>query len=150
MRHLLFTFFAAISIVFLFNSPAQALCIKAKKANLRAGPSTRKQITWEVFKYMPLRKLKRKGSWYQVKDFEGDNHWVYKTLITSQYQCAVVKTDKANLRTGPGTKYRQPLDLPSVDKYTVFKLVRIKGSWAQVKDSFGDTYWIFRKLVWIN
>ena len=129
---------------------AEGLCVNVKKANLRSGPSTKKQITWEVFKFMPLVKLKRKGSWYQVKDFEGDAHWVHKSLVTSKYKCAVVKVDKANLRTGPSSKFRQPSDLPSVKKYTVFKLIKIKGSWAQVKDSFGDSHWVFRKLIWIN
>ncbi len=144
--HILVTFV----LVLLFSFQAHSLCVKVKKANLRAGPSTKNQITWEVFRYMPLRKLKSKGSWIKVRDFESDDHWVYKKLVTSKYKCVVVKVKKANLRTGPGAKHKKPDDLPSVDKYTVFKLVKIKGKWAKVKDSFGDSYWIFRKLVWIN
>ena len=144
-KTLLFSF----SLILISHS-AQALCIKAKKANLRSGPSTKKQVTWEVFKYMPLQKLKKKGSWIQVKDFEGDKHWVFKSLVTTKFKCVVVKVDKANLRTGPGSKYKKPSDLPSVDKFTVFKLNKIQGKWAKVTDSFGDSYWVFRKLVWIN
>ena len=108
------------------------------------------QVTWKVFKFMPLQKVSRKGSWYKVKDFEGDTHWVFKTLVTSQFKCAVIKTDKANLRTGPGTKYKQATDLPSAEKYMVFKLSKIQGKWARITDSFGDSYWVYRKLVWIN
>ena len=129
---------------------SHGLCIKVKKANLRAGPSTNKQITWEVFKYMPLIKVKKQGNWIKVKDFEGDYHWVYHTLVTDKFKCAVVKVKKANLRTGPGTKHKKAQDLPSVDKYTVFKLGRIKGKWAKVIDSFNDSYWVYRSLVWIN
>lgn len=99
---------------------------------------------------MPLVKLSRKGSWIKVKDFEGDVHWVFKTLVTSKHKCAVVKVDKANLRTGPGTGYSQASDLPSAEKYMVFKLSKIKGQWAKITDTFGDSYWIYRKLVWIN
>ena len=129
---------------------AQALCVSAEKANLRSGPSTKKQVTWEVFKYMPLRKIKRKGSWIQVKDFEGDTHWVFKSLVTSKYQCAVIKAKTANLRTGPGTKFKKPSDMPSVKKFAVFRLNRIKGKWAKITDSYGDSYWVARSLVWIN
>ena len=142
----LLTFIAALFL----SGHIHGMCVNVKKANLRSGPSTKKQITWEVFMYMPLVRLNRKGSWYQVKDFEGDTHWVFKNLVTTKFKCAVVKVDKANLRIGPGSKFRQPSDLPSVKKYTVFKLIKIKGQWAQVKDSFGDTHWVFRKLVWIN
>lgn len=129
---------------------SQALCIKVKKANLRAGPSTKKQITWEVFKYMPLRKVKKQGKWIQVKDFENDYHWVFHKLVTDKFKCAVVKVKKANLRTGPGSSYGKAQDLPSVDKYTVFKLAKIKGKWAKVTDSFNDSYWVYRSLIWIN
>ena len=138
------------ALILILPTISQALCVNVKKANLRSGPSTKKQISWEVFKYMPLQKIKKQGSWYKVKDFEGDFHWVFKTIITSKYKCAVVKASKANLRTGPGTKFKKADDLPSVDKYTVFKLSKIKGKWAKVTDSFGDSYWISRKLVWIN
>jgi SH3-like domain-containing protein len=143
-------FLLALLITSALPQHAQAICVKVKKANLRSGPSTKNQISWEVFKYMPLRKIKTKGSWIKVRDFEGDTHWVYKTLVTSKFQCAVVKVEKANLRTGPGSKYKKPMDLPSVEKYTVFKLDRVKGQWAKVTDSFGDSYWVFRKLIWIN
>ncbi len=142
------------SIVFiaiiLSSLSSHALCIKVKKANLRSGPSTKKQITWEVFKYMPLVKVKKQGPWFKVKDFEGDYHWVYNTLVTSKFKCAVIKVKKANLRTGPGSKYAKAQDLPSVDKYTVFKLEKIKGKWAKITDSFNDSYWVYRSLVWIN
>lgn len=139
-----------IALILMFSFQSQALCINAKKANLRSGPSTKKPISWEVFKYMPLQKVKKKGRWIQVKDFEGDKHWVFDSLVTKKFQCAVVKVNKANLRTGPGSKYKKAADLPSVDKYTVFKLAKVQGKWAKVTDSFGDHYWVFRKLLWIN
>lgn len=150
MWHLLIKHFFVSLIIIGLSLPAFALCVSVKKANLRSGPSTNKQVTWEVFKYMPLRKIKKQGSWYQVKDFEGDTHWAHKKIVTSKFKCAVVKAKKANLRTGPGTKFKKPTDLPSVDRFTVFKLEQIKGKWAKVKDSFGDSYWVARSLIWIN
>ncbi len=145
-----FAFFSTLISQLTFPTLACALCINVKKANLRSGPGTKNPISWEVFQYMPLQKQKKKGSWIKVKDFEGDQHWVYKKLVTSRYMCGVVKVKKANLRTGPGTRYKLASDLPSVEKYTVFKVAKIKGEWAKVTDSFGDSYWIFRKLLWIN
>lgn len=134
---------------FLASTLAQALCVKSSRANLRSGPSTKNQITWEVYKYMPFIQLKKQGDWVRVKDFEGDIHWIYRKLVTSDFQCAVVKVDKANLRTGPGTNYKKPSDLPVAEKYMTFKYLTKKGNWAQVLDSYNDKYWVFRKLIWV-
>ena len=98
---------------------------------------------------MPLRKVRRKGAWYQVKDFEGDKHWVYKSLVTSKYKCAIIKVKKANLRTGPGSKYRKATDLPSAEKYMTFKLLKTRKGWAQIMDTYNDKYWVSRKLIWV-
>ena len=42
---------------FLLNSFADALCVNVPEANLRSGPGTKYEKTWEVFKYMPFKKL---------------------------------------------------------------------------------------------
>lgn len=36
---------------------ASAWCIKVSEANLRQGPGTNFEKSWEVFKYMPLQKI---------------------------------------------------------------------------------------------
>jgi SH3-like domain-containing protein len=141
MKHILI-----ILLVTVFCSVSSALCVKAGKANLRSAPTTKAGKTWEVFKYMPLRKLASKAGWYKVKDFEGDVHWIHGKLITTKYKCAVVK-DKANLRSGPGTKYRKTF---TAEKTHSFKVLRFKKDWVQILDEYGEKYWVFRKLVWIN
>lgn len=144
-----FAFCIAILLFLLQPSTSSALCVSADEANLRSGPGTNYDKTWEVYKYMPLEKLEKKGLWYKVRDFEGDVHWVYGPLVTSQYKCAVVRDDKANVRTGPGTNYDQVIYSP-VLKYYTFKVITVSGDWAKVVDDYEDTGWIFKKLLWIR
>jgi len=125
-----------------------ALCVKVTEANLRKGPGTNYDKTWEVFKYMPFKKLAKKGRWYKVRDVDGDVHWIYSKLVTDKFECAVVKVDEANVRSGPGIKYKKTA-LSPVIKYESFKVIKRKGSWVKVVDEFGDTGWIYRKLLWI-
>ena len=101
-------------LLFLFHSYAHALCVKVAEANLRSGPGTKYEKTWEVFKYMPFKRLSTKGNWYKVQDVDGDKHWIYRKLIEEQFDCAVVKVDKANIRNGPGTHFRKKNDSPSL------------------------------------
>ncbi|GBD96268.1 MAG TPA: hypothetical protein ENG83_02905 [Nitrospirae bacterium] len=135
--------------LFVLNDYSYALCVNVPEANLRGGPGTKYEKTWEVFKYMPLKKLSKKGNWYKVKDVDGDIHWVYRKLVTDKFRCAVVKVDKANVRSGPGTGYSKKA-LSPVLKYDSFKVIKIKPSWVKVIDEFDDTGWIFRKLLWIQ
>jgi len=134
---------------FLIAQNAEAVCVKDKRANLRKGPGLHYQKLWEVFKYMPFKKIGQKGDWLRVKDLDEDIYWIFKKLVTKSYVCAVVKQDKTNLRTGPGTHHSKVPWSP-VDKYFSMKVLQIKGQWVEIEDSVGDTGWIYRPLIWIQ
>ena len=144
----LFLFFILVGILFQ-QETAEALCVKDKKANLRSGPGKHNEKLWTVLKYMPFRQIGRKGGWLKVKDLDGDVYWIYKTIITKAYMCAVIKNDKTNLRQGPGRKSPQ-VEWSPINKYFSMKVLKIKGSWVHVEDSTGDRAWVHRSLVWIQ
>ncbi len=142
----------AICILFgllVIVSRSHALCVSVSEANLRSGPGTTHGKTWEVFKYMPFDKLSEKEGWYKVKDVDGDMHWIYANLVTEKFRCAVVKVDKANVRSGPGTNYSETALSPAL-KYDSFKVLKMQSSWVYVMDEFEDKGWIFRNLLWIQ
>ena len=134
--------------IFFTSTSALALCVSDPEANLRSGPGTKYEKTWQVFKYMPFKRLSKKGLWYKVRDVDGDTHWIYGKLVTSKYKCAVVSNDRANVRTAPGTKSKQT-EFSPVLRYYAFKVLKIQGEWVHVEDQDGDRGWIFRKLLWI-
>ena len=71
------------ALVFSVTTEAWALCVQVKKANLRQGPGTKHEKLWEVYQYMPFRKLDAKGSWLKgFEDVDGDIYWIYKKLTT--------------------------------------------------------------------
>ncbi len=145
----------AVLIFFLFivsvNSDARALCVNVSKANLRAGPSTKYEKVWEVYKYMPFMKVgvSLSGDWYAVQDVDGDVSWIYKKLVTSKYKCAVVKSEEVNIRTGPGTNYEK-CSSGSAKQYYSFKILKTQGSWVKVKDEWGEVGWIHTDYLWIK
>lgn len=139
-----FVVFLSMSV----SSASWALCTKSKKVNFRSGPGTHYKKTWTVSKYMPLEKVSQTRWWYQVKDFEGDYHWVLKSLISSKYKCVVVKKTWASLRTGPGKKFSRSKIYPKAEKYVTFKYVSKKKNWIKVKDK--RVYWVYKPLVWIR
>ena len=134
---------------FFVSAAASALCVNVEKANLRYGPSTKHTKTWEVYRYMPFQKLKSQSGWHRVKDVDGDIHWIFARLVTDKFKCAVVKTKKANLRTGPSTKHSKVPWGPA-EKYYAFRVLKKQGDWVHVQDAAGGKAWIFGKLVWVQ
>ncbi len=143
---------AAVALwgVALFSaSQASALCVNVPEANLRKGPGTNFDISWEVFKYMPLQKIAQQGDWYQVRDVDGDEHWVYRQLVTDRMRCAVVKVDKVNVRTGPGTNHAAS-PLSPVEQYYSFKVLKTQGDWVRVEDEVFNEGWVYKPLLWLQ
>ncbi|MFY9328464.1 MAG: SH3 domain-containing protein [Georgfuchsia sp.] len=141
--------FGMACLALLLVGKASALCVSAPEANLRNGPGTKYEKNWTVYKYMPLKRLARKGSWYQVRDVDGDKHWIHKNLVKANMHCAVVKASKANVRRGPGTRYRQVSWSP-VERYYSFKVIKTKARWVKVKDEVSDSGWVAKSLLWIQ
>ena len=67
MKKIIFVSLVALLTIFL-SGKSFALCVNVAEANLRSGPGTKFEKTWEVFKYMPFNKLSTKGGWFKVKD----------------------------------------------------------------------------------
>ena len=65
-------------------------------------------------------------------------------VLASPAMALCIKSEKANLRTGPGTKYEK---LWQVFQYMPFKLLKTKESWKQVQDLDGDSYRVHAPLT---
>jgi len=66
-------------------------------------------------------------------------------IITSQKAVSLcVTSNKANLRSGPGTNFSISWE---VLKYMPFRVLKKQKGWYRVKDVDGDVHWIFSKLV---
>jgi SH3-like domain-containing protein len=130
---------------------AEALCVNARRANVRTGPGTGFKVAWNVYRYEPFAKVgvSHSGGWYKVRDVDGDVNWIYAGLTTSLYRCAIVKTKTANIRTGPGISHPEKFREPAT-RYDTFRVLGKKGAWVRVRDEYGDTGWIYRRLLWIQ
>lgn len=110
-------------------------------------PDAGAPLAWTVGKYMPLLELKRKGSWYLVRDLEGKKMWIYSSLVTDRYDCAVIKAKTTNLRKGPGTKFGKT-HLAQAHRYHPFKKLDRDGGWLKLEDDYGYKHWVFEKNLW--
>jgi SH3-like domain-containing protein len=145
-----FLYYVSVIALFLFISlsnvafAAQRLTVSASDANIRSGPGTNYDIIWKVNKYYPIKVIKKEGSWIRFVDFEGDEGWIYSSLVRKIPSVITIKED-CNIRSGPGTNY--PIVFKA-EKGVAFKILNRKGDWIHVQHADGDKGWIYKSLVW--
>jgi SH3-like domain-containing protein len=132
----------ALFVGMLASAGAQMVSIKGDTVNMRAAPAG--EVQWQLGRGYPLKVVERKGDWLRVVDFENDGGWVAKRL-TSRTPHAIVKTPVANLRSGPGTRYRV---VHRAEYGDVFRVLEKRKSWMRVQDEDARTGWIARRLLW--
>ena len=123
---------------------AQRMSVKTNIANVRSGPGTSDPVIWQVEMYHPLNVVQKQGSWYLFEDFEGDRGWIHESLLAGT-EAVIVRKDKCNVRTGPGTGNDIRF---TVDKGVPFKVIEKQGQWLHVVHADGDKGWIHRSLTW--
>ncbi len=123
---------------------AERMSVKVGLANVRTKPDAKSEIAWQVTKYHPFLILKKKGDWYECKDFEGDRGWLFKKLLVKTVTVITLK-ENCNIRSGPGSKNRI---LFIVDREVPLKVLKRDGRWIKVEHEDGDQGWIHASLVW--
>lgn len=76
--------------------------IDAEIANLRVGPGDSYRISW-VYKrpQLPVKVLRREGSWRLVQDPAGDRGWMRDLLLSRQRSAIVTGKGLAEMRAEP-------------------------------------------------
>lgn len=123
---------------------AEHVSVARDQVNLRSGPGTRHQAEWLLAKGYPLQVLQRKGAWLRVRDVDGDRGWVYRSL-TNKVPHHVVKAERANLRTGPGTHHAK---VTTLEQGEVLRTRQKTRRWVKVETSGGLKGWVARSLLW--
>lgn len=120
------------------------MSVSVPVANVRSGPGTQYDLLWRVEKFHPLEVKKRSESWCFFQDFEGDTGWINQSLVQN-IPSVIVKSDLANIRSGPGTTYDI---LFTIEKGVPFKILNRQGNWIHIEHGDGDRGWIHDSLVW--
>lgn len=135
-----------VLIIVFFSAQLRALCVTTDRANLRKGPGMNFKITWTVGKFMPLKKISRKGSWLKVQDVDNETHWIQSSAVSEVISCVVVKSRTAVLRQGASVS-SAPAEYTVVDRYTPFKKLERNGEYIRVANEF-ENFWIKDAAVW--
>ena len=79
-----------------------------------------------------------------MRDFESTLGWVHAPL-TAKTPHMVITARTANMRSGPGTKFKR---VATLEQHEVVRTVKKSGRWAQVRRENGQQGWIAKSLGW--
>ena len=133
-----------LSVLYGSAALAERLTITSNVANIRSGPGQQYDILWQVEKFHPIQVIDKKDKWYHFRDFEGDEGWIHASLV-GKIPAVITKSDKSNVRSGPGTGYKIKF---SVEKGIPFRVLQRKKKWVYVRHADGDKGWIHNSLLW--
>jgi SH3-like domain-containing protein len=113
-------------------------------ANIPSGPDNNYDILWKVKKYYPILILENTGEWLRFSNYEGDEGWIHRSLVTN-ISTVITKTTNCNIRKGPSTFYKVSAKF---GKRLSFKMIKREGGWLNIQHAVGFIGWIHESLVW--
>lgn len=124
---------------------ASFVSVTGDNINVRNGPGTNYGIIMELFKGYPLKVIDSQGDWRKVVDFENDQGWIHKSLITNGNTVIVNGKESVNMRAEPSTKGQI---IANVDRGVVMIRLEKRGNWLKLKHASGVIGWIYKPLLW--
>ena len=118
--------------------------LRSGEANLRTGPGTRYPIDWIYRrKGLPVQVIEEFGSWRRVRDRQGTQGWMHRSVLAGRRTVIVTGTRPLLHRrpdpASPGLAYLQA--------GVIATLGGCDGAWCRV-DAQGFEGWLGRQDVW--
>jgi len=57
------------------------IIVRVRRANIRSGPGTQFDLTFDADKGTPFKVLETKGRWKKIRHADGDEGWIFNSLI---------------------------------------------------------------------
>ena len=105
--------------------------LKAKRVNVRVGPGTAYPVEWTYVKRrLPVEIYQEYGNWRRIRDWDGNDGWVFGPLLSGRRTALVAPWSKGNvpLRAGPASSRTRALLEPRV----LVDLLNCDGDWCRV------------------
>lgn len=167
IRVILFSFLAAVfvlptaAIVHAEEKPVKSfrdtdlplprfVSLAVDKANMRTGPGRKYPIKW-VYKrkYMPVEIIQEFEHWRKIKDFDGEQGWVHKSLLSGR-RTALVISASAQADETKVLRAKAEIDSKIIAKLEIgvtADILRCESEFCKVTIG-GYSGWLQRKFIY--
>jgi SH3-like domain-containing protein len=119
--------------------------LASDKVFVRTGPALRYPIKWIYQKNrLPVEVIQEFDTWRKVRDMDGDDGWVYQSLLSGERSVIIKGEQNVFIRKSPDVNSRiQAVFEPNV----VASASICKGAWCEISAQ-GYKGWAERKFLW--
>lgn len=118
--------------------------LAADEVNLRTGPGLRYPVRWIIRKEeLPVEVIREFDIWRQIKDIDGDEGWVHKSMLSGQ-RGAIIKGSLQTVRKEPNDGARPVVKL---EPGAIVALETCEKNWCEVSAG-GYKGWVKRENIW--
>jgi SH3-like domain-containing protein len=120
------------------------MSLKSSPANVRRGPGRDHEILWVYNQpLLPVEVIAEHQDWRRIRDWEGDEGWVFQALLTSRRRVIVVGS--------AATLHREPdpgaAAVAIAEPGVVGDLLACRSDWCEI-DAGGHEGWVQRTAIW--
>lgn len=156
-------FFAVLVLIGMYVSPARAqdsdnsayavtglpiprfVSFASDKIFMRTGPGQKYPLVWEYNrKNLPVEIILEFDVWRKIRDYEGAEGWVHKSLLSGK-RFVMVRSEE------PIAMLRKPEDsartMARIENGAIAALETCDAEWCEVKAQ-GYSGWVQRKFLW--
>ena len=121
---------------------------KFNEVNVRAGPSRDHDVVWKFMKSgIPVEITQEFDIWLRIRDSEGDEGWVQKSLLSGKRGGFITPWEKKGtvpLRDKPDPAGRIVANL---DPKVLVEILECTGQWCRVSAA-GNKGWVDQSRLW--
>jgi SH3-like domain-containing protein len=127
--------------------------LRAPSAKIHVGPGPNYPVSWLFQRRgMPLEVIAEFDIWRQIRDWQGTEGWIHKSMLSGRRYCWVLEKTQ-ELKDGPAESAKT---VALVEKNVVGKILECQTAWCKVsiKPSANDVKnqtfkgWLPRKAIW--
>ncbi|MBI1300422.1 MAG: SH3 domain-containing protein [Alphaproteobacteria bacterium] len=125
--------------------------ISSDEVNVRTGPGSQYPIKWIITKKsLPVEVILEFDNWRKIKNFEGQEGWVFHTLLSGKRTGIIANDQEIFALKNPEGDPAKPLAKSvsmRLQPNALVKIDKCRDSWCKI-DVQGYTGWITRKYLW--
>jgi len=143
----------AVIFIYGFDSYASRLkerdyfaSLRSSKSNIRFGPGMNYDVKYILkLKLMPIKVTAEYDNWLEIKDFEGEEGWVNKSLITKR-KTSIVVTNKKFI-TVHKSDFSKSKTVVRLENNVILDVVKCTQDWCYIKVE-SKKGWVKKSSIW--
>lgn len=119
--------------------------LASDKIFMRTGPGQKYPLMWEYNrKNLPVEIILEFDVWRKIRDYEGSEGWVHKSLLSGKRFVMVRAEEPVPLLRKPEAESRK---MAMIGNNALAALESCEGDWCEIKAQ-GYSGWLQRKFLW--